>query len=292
MIMKREKFTFYGSWWDAVGHLSGELRGEVLTSIVEYGLFGETNSARGSVTKAILELVKPQIDRDRNLYENGCQGGRPKNQTETKPEPNENQGETKAKPRQNQTETKAEPDETKPEPNENQGETKAKPRQNQTETKAEPDETKPEPSPTRARVYSLSLSCDNIKNNISLEKEESKEIGGAGGKRKRKAVRRFVIPTVEEVQAYCAERGNGLDARQFVDFYESKGWMVGRNPMKDWKAAVRTWEQRDDFRAARQPSRQQRPTQADIYAENERIRAEIMQRLDRHGDTGEDEKDA
>ena len=263
MIMKREKFTFYGSWWDAVGHLSGELRGEVLTSIVEYGLFGETNSARGSVTKAILELVKPQIDRDRNLYENGCQGGRPKNQTETKPEPNENQGETKAKPRQNQT-----------------------------ETKAEPDETKPEPSPTRARVYSLSLSCDNIKNNISLEKEESKEIGGAGGKRKRKAVRRFVIPTVEEVQAYCAERGNGLDARQFVDFYESKGWMVGRNPMKDWKAAVRTWEQRDDFRAARQPSRQQRPTQADIYAENERIRAEIMQRLDRHGDTGEDNEDA
>ena len=105
-------------------------------------------------------------------------------------------------------------------------------------------------------------------------------------------MRRFVIPTVEEVQAYCAERGNGLDARQFVDFYESKGWMVGRNPMKDWKAAVRTWEQRDDFRAARQPSRQQRPTQADIYAENERIRAEIMQRLDRHGDTGEDEKDA
>ena len=72
--MTRDKFTFYGSWWGAVGHLSGELRGEVLTAIVEYGLYGETNSARGSVTKAILELVKPQIDRERNLYENGCRG--------------------------------------------------------------------------------------------------------------------------------------------------------------------------------------------------------------------------
>lgn len=92
--MKREKFTFYGSWWDAVGCLSGELRGEVLTAIIEYGLYGETNSVRGGTTKAILELVKPQIDKDRGLYENGCLGGRPKNQSETKTEPNE----TKAEP--------------------------------------------------------------------------------------------------------------------------------------------------------------------------------------------------
>jgi hypothetical protein len=50
---------------------------------------------------------------------------------------------------------------------------------------------------------------------------------------------------VEEVKAYCLERKNGLDAQAFVDFYSSKGWKVGNNPMKDWKAAVRTWEQRE-----------------------------------------------
>ena len=56
---------------------------------------------------------------------------------------------------------------------------------------------------------------------------------------------RFQKPKVEEVAAYCKERGNYVDARQFVDFYESKGWKVGSSPMKDWRAAVRTWEQRD-----------------------------------------------
>ena len=55
----------------------------------------------------------------------------------------------------------------------------------------------------------------------------------------------FVKPSVEEVKAYCLERGNKVDPYQFVDFYESKGWKVGNQPMKDWKAAVRTWEKRE-----------------------------------------------
>ena len=53
---------------------------------------------------------------------------------------------------------------------------------------------------------------------------------------------RFVPPTADEVREYCEERGNGINADDFVDFYQSKGWMVGKNKMKDWKAAVRTWE--------------------------------------------------
>ena len=54
----------------------------------------------------------------------------------------------------------------------------------------------------------------------------------------------FVKPTVEEIRAYCEERKNGLDAQAFFDFYESKGWKVGAAKMKDWRASVRTWEQR------------------------------------------------
>lgn len=56
---------------------------------------------------------------------------------------------------------------------------------------------------------------------------------------------RFTPPTLQEVTAYCQERGNKIDPQRFVDFYEAKGWKVGQTPMKDWKAAVRTWEQRD-----------------------------------------------
>lgn len=56
---------------------------------------------------------------------------------------------------------------------------------------------------------------------------------------------RFSPPTVEEVREYCRERGNGIDAEQFIDFYQAKGWMVGKNKMKDWRASVRNWERRD-----------------------------------------------
>ena len=57
---------------------------------------------------------------------------------------------------------------------------------------------------------------------------------------------RFAPPTLDEVTAYCKERNNRVDPQQFVDFYSSKGWKVGNQPMKDWRACVRTWERRDN----------------------------------------------
>lgn len=56
--------------------------------------------------------------------------------------------------------------------------------------------------------------------------------------------KRFTPPTVTEVSDYCRENNYNIDAQRFVDFYESKGWMVGKNKMKDWKAAVRNWARR------------------------------------------------
>ena len=53
---------------------------------------------------------------------------------------------------------------------------------------------------------------------------------------------RFVPPTPQEVDAYCQQRQNGIDGSEFCDFYASKGWMIGKSKMKDWRAAVRTWE--------------------------------------------------
>ena len=54
--------------------------------------------------------------------------------------------------------------------------------------------------------------------------------------------KRFTPPTLEEVQAYCIERNNTVDPQHFIDYYTANGWLVGKNKMKDWKAAVRTWE--------------------------------------------------
>ena len=63
--------------------------------------------------------------------------------------------------------------------------------------------------------------------------------------------RRFTKPSLDEVSAYCAERGNNVDAEKWYDYYESNGWRVGKNAMKDWRAAVRTWEKREEPRGER-----------------------------------------
>ena len=55
----------------------------------------------------------------------------------------------------------------------------------------------------------------------------------------------FKKPTLDQVKDYCSERNNNVDAEAFLDFYESKDWKIGKNKMKDWKAAIRTWERRE-----------------------------------------------
>lgn len=82
---------------------------------------------------------------------------------------------------------------------------------------------------------------------IELEKEIKieKEIdSSASTTTKRK---RFEKPTLSEIKAYCIERGNKVDAQHFFDYYESNGWKVGKNSMKNWQAAIRTWE-RSEYR--------------------------------------------
>jgi hypothetical protein len=69
---------------------------------------------------------------------------------------------------------------------------------------------------------------------------------------------RFAPPSLEEVQQYCKDRNNGIDAEAFIAFYESKGWKVGNQPMKNWKSAVITWEKRD--KKPQQPKPQEKPS--------------------------------
>ena len=58
--------------------------------------------------------------------------------------------------------------------------------------------------------------------------------------------KKFKKPTIEEISKYCEERNNNINPNKFYDYYESKGWVVGKNsPMKNWKACIRTWEQQD-----------------------------------------------
>lgn len=103
-------------------------------------------------------------------------------------------------------------------------------------------------SQSRHEVVTKSEQChDDIEGeSVSVSDSVSVSVSDSVSDKKRESARaRFTPPTVAEVQDYCRERGNGIDADRFVDFYESKGWKVGSSPMKNWKAAVRTWEQRN-----------------------------------------------
>ena len=71
---------------------------------------------------------------------------------------------------------------------------------------------------------------NNISNDILIKKETNS---------------RFVPPTLDEVRAYCKERNNLVDPEAFIAFYQSNGWKVGKNPMKNWKSAIITWEKND-----------------------------------------------
>lgn len=78
----------------------------------------------------------------------------------------------------------------------------------------------------------------SLPNNISLNNTGNNSINNTG--------KRFVPPTLEEVKEYCKSRNNNVNPEQFYDYYTANGWLVGKNKMKDWKAAVRTWE-RNNF---------------------------------------------
>ena len=75
----------------------------------------------------------------------------------------------------------------------------------------------------------------SLHNNINIDNTNNNINNNISGKR-------FKPPTVDEVKAYCIERQNNVDAERFMDYYTANGWKVGKNTMKDWKAAVRTWE--------------------------------------------------
>ena len=97
---------------------------------------------------------------------------------------------------------------------------------------------------------------DNVNENVNVNDKKESAINSTKEKR-------FTPPTVENVRVYCQESGYVIDAQRFVDFYESKGWYVGKNKMKDWKAAVRNWA-RQSGRKEAEPV-EHRGTAADFY---------------------------
>ena len=224
--MERESFVFYRSFYEGIKELPRDIQGEVLTAIMEYGLNGVTTENQKQITKAMFALIKPQLDANNQRFENGKKGGRPK--------ANCNQTETETKPKQNRNKTKHEPN------------------VNVNDNVNDNDISFLEKKKQKSDVAFSDLENENENSESPIETIQTPKEQSGGGRK------RFTIPTPEEVQAYCNERNNGILGQQFCDFYSSKGWKIGKEPMKDWKAAVRTWEMRrkDQSPSTTQPQAQ------------------------------------
>ena len=184
--MRREQFTFYRSYYEALKNLPKRDQTAVLMAVIGYAL-DETEPALSGVPLSVFTLIRPTRDSGRNKAKNRM----------NKRGTNEGQSENKQETNQEQTRKEGEKE-------------KEKEGESEIEVEGENDSSLPPPP----------LS---------------------GGRSKR-----FVPPTVEEVQTYCRERNNGIDAAAFIDFYAARGWKYGQGrPMVDWKAAVRTWESRE-----------------------------------------------
>ena len=102
------------------------------------------------------------------------------------------------------------------------------------ESKGKQSESKPQANASKAEANGKQVK-EQEKEQEQMLKESTKE---------KRTV--FKAPTVEAVAAYCRERKNNVDPQRFVSHYEAVGWKIGKNPMKDWKAAVRTWERNEE----------------------------------------------
>jgi hypothetical protein len=101
--------------------------------------------------------------------------------------------------------------------------------------------------------YANAKHCNAIKEKESKEKESKENTSLNKEEKKAETAKRFAPPSIDEVQSYISEKGYSIDAESFVAFYTSKNWYVGKNKMKDWHAAVVTWEKRNkEFPAKRQ----------------------------------------
>lgn len=218
--MKKETFLFYADWLNVIRDLPSEVQLEVYQAIAEYAIYGNLIELK-PLAKVAFGFVKQTIDRDTQKYisisekrsEAGKKGGRRLKDKELE-ESNEKQKKQLLSEKSKKSNCSL----------------------NDNDNVNDNDISFLEKKKQKSDVAVSDLENENSESPIETIQTPKEQSGG--GRKK------FTIPTPEEVQAYCDERKNGILGQQFCDFYSSKGWKIGKEPMKDWKAAVRTWEMR------------------------------------------------
>lgn len=231
---KDNSVIFLKDWLFLITPMSAE------NQIVFWDLFtnyeyGQDQECDNPIVSPTWNFVKKQLDNMKNTYkekvvdrnrQNGSKGGRPSKTQKTQSE-------------------KSEPKEVEQDPKNPVG---------LIETQKTPKEK--EKDKEKENENDILLEKESKEENIIKENSEGlfdippepepEKRKKVAAKKEKSANSNFKPPSVQSVQEYCNERKNGISGYSFVNFYQSKGWMVGSNKMKDWKAAVRTWEQKNE----------------------------------------------
>ena len=214
----KESYMLYRGWNPLFENLPKEQLGELFYAICCYQS-GKEYSIENPLIKGVFEMVLMQFKKDEEKYISNC--------------------EAKAKNGKKGAESRWQDDNNNTSENGKNGKCHSEDGKN----------GKCYFSHNEEKTEMAKMAIEEEEEEEDKEEEEVEEVPTVP--KKREARKRFSPPSAAEVREYCRERENAVDAESFVDFYAAKGWKVGNSPMKDWKAAVRTWEKRESRAAPR-----------------------------------------
>ena len=205
----KESFVFYKSFLDAIELLPEGEQLKAFKLIAHYGANGELPEGEQTLANAIFLMAKPNIDATKEKRNNGKKGGRPSKDTE-KPVVIENENHSY--------------EDEKTMVSENENHRLSKPESN----------------------VDVNVNVDgNVDVNVNVNDDVNVN-GDEESKKGAKTNSRFTPPTREEAAAYVKEQGlTRVDLDKFFDYYQSNGWKVGKNSMKDWRATLRNWNRNE-----------------------------------------------
>jgi hypothetical protein len=213
-----ESFIMYESFYEAMESLHGEQFEKVMRTINDYAFYGTIPVSMDITTKMIFTLVKPQIDANSKRRNNGSKGGAPA-------------GNNNAGRKQPELGLPDEQEQPQAEPETTDGCTENNQRLNEKQPNV------------NVNVNGNVNANDNANTESAQARTDAEHPSLPGPDDSPPSRKKFVKPTIRQVKDYCFSRNNAVDPQAWYDHYESNGWKIGaHSPMKDWQAAVRTWE--------------------------------------------------
>lgn len=264
--MQRTSFTFHEEWRSAIQELPTTIRVEIYDAIIEYGLSGTIPTGMKPMVKIAFGFIKESIDKDTARYEAICRRNQ-ENGRKSKGRPKTKNNPKKPKIPNGLSDEQAEGTKS-PETPIYKGNSEEKPSGLFGLSQGIPQETKETPALPIDEEVPPSTPLEVKPPYIPQEKTNKKRA-------------KFIKPTISDVEEYCKSKGYNIDAEYFINYYETNGWVQGKNrkPIRNWKACIATWvRNQKDYESNRQyfktdgghPSNEQ--AVLDMYANIQQLR--------------------